>query len=53
MVRLYYGKRLDGYVTIPGVLLFKVAANWVQLEDNPLGLLKESFPRVFRTPSGL
>ena len=27
IVRWYYGKRLDGYVTIPGALLFKVAAD--------------------------
>ena len=27
IVKLYYCKRLDGYVTIPGISLFKVAAD--------------------------
>ena len=27
IVKLYYCKRLDGYVTIPGASLFKVAAD--------------------------
>jgi hypothetical protein len=26
ILKLYYRKRLDGYVTIPGISLFKVAA---------------------------
>jgi len=28
IVKLYYCKRLDGYVTIPGASLFKVAADY-------------------------
>jgi hypothetical protein len=40
-------------VTIPGGVTVQSRSRWVQLEDNPLGLLKESFPRIFRTPSGL
>ena len=27
IVKLYYCKRLDGYVTVPGASLFKVAAD--------------------------
>jgi hypothetical protein len=27
IIKLYYCKRLDGYVTIPGASLFKVAAD--------------------------
>ena len=27
IVKLYYCKRLDGYVTIPGASIFKVAAD--------------------------
>lgn len=27
IVKLYYSKRLDGYVTIPGASLFKVATD--------------------------
>ena len=32
MVKLYYCKRLDGYLTIPGASLFKVAADGYMLE---------------------
>ena len=32
IVKLYYCKRLDGYVTVPGASLFKVAANGYTLE---------------------
>jgi hypothetical protein len=32
IIRLYYCKRLDGYVTIPGASLFKVAADSYTLE---------------------
>jgi hypothetical protein len=32
IVKLYYCKRLDGYVTVPGASLFKVAANRCTLE---------------------
>jgi hypothetical protein len=28
IVKLYYCKRLDGYVTIPGASLFRVATNY-------------------------
>ena len=35
IVKLYYSKRIDGYVTIPGDSLFKVAADGFTLE--PLG----------------
>jgi hypothetical protein len=28
ILKLYYCKRLDGYVTIPGASLFKIAANY-------------------------
>ena len=28
IMKLYYSKRLDGYVTIPGASLFKVAADY-------------------------
>ena len=32
MIKLYYCKRLDAYVTVPGVSLFKVAADSCTLE---------------------
>ena len=32
IVKLYYCKRLDGYVTIPGASLFKVPADGSTLE---------------------
>jgi hypothetical protein len=32
IVKLYYCKRLDGYVTIPGASLFRVAADNYTLE---------------------
>ena len=32
IIKLYYCKRLDGYVTIPGASLFKVAADGCSLE---------------------
>jgi hypothetical protein len=32
IVKLYYCKRLDGYVTVPGASLFKVAADGYTLE---------------------
>ena len=32
IVKLYYCKRLDGYVTVPGASLFKVATNGYTLE---------------------
>ena len=35
LIKLYYWKRIDGYVTIPGNSLFKVAANGYTLE--PVG----------------
>ena len=33
IVKLYYCKRLDGYVTIPGASLFRVAADRCTLEN--------------------
>ena len=33
IVKLYYCNRLDGYVTIPGASLFKVAADCFTLES--------------------
>ena len=33
IVKLYYCKRLDGYVTIPGASLFKVAPDGCALES--------------------
>ena len=33
IVKLYYCKRLDGYVTIPGASLFKVAPDRSTLES--------------------
>ena len=33
IVKLYYCKRLDGYVTIPGASLFKIAADRCTLEN--------------------
>ena len=35
LIKLYYWKRIDGYVTIPGDSLFKVAADGYTLE--PVG----------------
>jgi hypothetical protein len=32
IIKLYYCKRLDGYVTVPGASLFKVAADGNTLE---------------------
>ena len=32
IIKLYYCKQLDGYVTIPGASLFKVAADSYTLE---------------------
>ena len=32
IVKLYYCKRIDGYVTVPGASLFKVAADGCTLE---------------------
>ena len=32
IIKLYYCKRLDGYVTVPGVSLFKVASDGYTLE---------------------
>ena len=32
IIKLYYWKRMDGYVTIPGDSLFKVAADGYTLE---------------------
>ena len=32
IIKLYYCKRLDGYVTIPGASLFKVAPDGCALE---------------------
>jgi hypothetical protein len=34
VVKLYYCKRLDGYVTIPGASLFKVANNGIHSEES-------------------
>lgn len=33
IVKLYYCKRLDGYVTVPGASLFKVAPDGCTLDD--------------------
>jgi hypothetical protein len=33
IIKLYYCKRLDGYVTIPGASLFKVSADGCTLES--------------------
>jgi hypothetical protein len=35
IIKLYYSKRIDGYVTIPGNSLFKVAVDGCTLE--PVG----------------
>jgi hypothetical protein len=32
VIKLYYCKRLDGYVTIPGISLFRVAEDSYKLE---------------------
>jgi hypothetical protein len=32
IIKLYYWKRIDGYVTVPGDSLFKVAADGYTLE---------------------
>ena len=39
IIKLYYWKRIDGYVTIPGDSLFKVAADGYTLES-----LAKTFP---------
>ena len=45
-MKLYYRKRLDGYVTIPGASLFKVRADTHTLEPLVFANLHWSSPRL-------